>query len=77
MLLHVITRDYTLLHVITRYYTLLHVMCHGFGLAKQDDYIFETLLTIFIVSDIFWGSWAVEKIGLSLKPNHNKQNYTT
>jgi hypothetical protein len=38
--------------------------------------IFKSILTTFKMSSLFEASGAVSKIGLSLKPNHQKQIYT-
>ena len=35
--------------------------------------IFESILTTFEASVMFWGIGALVKIGLSLKPSHQKQ----
>ncbi len=49
-------------------------ICNIWRLIIKNMIIFESILTTFEVSIIFWGIWAVLKIGSSnLKPNHHKQ----
>ena len=50
----------------------LYRVCHGLRLTKRGDY-FRVNIDHFWTEPYFWGSWAVVKIGLSLKPDHLRQ----
>ena len=45
----------------------------GWTLVTKDMMIFESILTTFEESSIFWGRWVVANVGMRLKLNHQNQ----